>query len=475
MGLIKQALSTIGDAAKNAGKNIFTNALSSSKGVVNEQYLEYFYCDAILGDVLAVKGQKKDKKGMNKGSDNIISNGSMIVVNAGQCALIVDNGKVAELCAEPGEYIYDASTEPSIFYGNLGKSILASFAELGKRFTFGGEIPKDQRVYYINVNEVRNNLWGTSNPIPFYVQDPDTGFAGSIGIIANGEYTFHISDPIRFYTSISSNFTDTYTKKDLVSIMKSDFMTALQPAIASLSQRGVDANGVSRAIMYDQIPLKTADLVANLNSALSAKWGRLRGMEVIDVTFNHINPTPEDEKTLKDFQKTAVYSNNTRMLGARLGTAQANAMEAAASNTEAGPMMAFAGMNMAQMTGGLNSAQLFNIADQQGVSAPGQAQAAPNMVAAAAAGGWKCSCGTMNTAKFCSNCGSAKPADAAGWTCSCGAVNKGKFCAECGAKKPAGAPLYKCDKCGWEPEDPQNPPKFCPECGDVFDENDQVQ
>lgn len=475
MGLIKQALSTIGDAAKNAGKNIFTNALSSSKGVVNEQYLEYFYCDAILGDVLAVKGQKKDKKGMNKGSDNIISNGSMIVVNAGQCALIVDNGKVAELCAEPGEYIYDASTEPSIFYGNLGKSILASFAELGKRFTFGGEIPKEQRVYYINVNEVRNNLWGTSNPIPFYVQDPDTGFAGSIGIIANGEYTFHISDPIRFYTSISSNFTDTYTKKDLVSIMKSDFMTALQPAIASLSQRGVDANGVSRAIMYDQIPLKTADLVANLNSALSAKWGRLRGMEVIDVTFNHINPTPEDEKTLKDFQKTAVYTNNTRMLGARLGTAQANAMEAAASNTEAGPMMAFAGMNMAQMTGGLNSAQLFNMADQQGVPAPGQAQAAPNMVAAAAAGGWKCSCGTMNTAKFCSNCGSAKPADAAGWTCSCGAVNKGKFCAECGAKKPAGAPLYKCDKCGWEPEDPQNPPKFCPECGDVFDENDQVQ
>ena len=87
---------------------------------------------------------------------------------------------------------------------------------------------------------------------------------------------------------------------------------------------------------------------------------------------------------------------------------------------------------------------------------------------------WKCSCGTENTGKFCANCGSPKPAPAVGWTCSCGAVNKGKFCTQCGAKKPADAPLYKCDKCGWEPEDPHNPPKFCPQCGDPFNADDAI-
>ncbi|MBO6088810.1 MAG: SPFH domain-containing protein, partial [Lachnospiraceae bacterium] len=201
-----------------------------------------------------------------------------------------------------------------------------------------------------------------------------------------------------------------------------------------------------------------------LNERLSDKWGTMRGMEVIDVTFNTLKATEEDEARIKAFQDQAVYTN-VNMAAARMTTATANAMEAAASNENAGSVMAFAGLNMAQnAAGGMNAANLFAMGQQQPQAAPTQ-QAAPIL-------GWKCACGKDgNTGKFCAECGAKKP-EAAGWTCSCGAVNQGKFCPSCGAKKPEGAPMYKCDKCGWEPEDPMNPPKFCPECGDIFDEND---
>ena len=462
MGLIKSSLQQIGQAADNMAKGIINNALQTAGGVINDNlYLEYFICDAFDPNVLAVKGEKRDKKGHNKGNDNIISNGSMIVVNAGQCAIVVDNGQIAELCAEPGEYIYSASTEPSLFYGNLGENIKASFAQFGKRFAFGGELPKDQRVYYINIKEVRQNLWGTSNPIPFFISDQVSGFQGDINLMANGEYSFKISDPIRFYTNIATNFNDRYTKDDLKSIMRSDFMTALQPALGALSDYGV-------GIRYSAITTKTDILVEKLNEQLSKKWAELRGIVVVDVTFNSLKATDEDEARIKKFQDQAVYTN-VNMAAARMVDAQANAMEAAAANESAGPMMAFAGMNMAQMAGGgaNSAANLFAMGQQQQ-----QQQAAPQMAAPSQAPGWTCAkCGKGgNTGKFCAECGAPQPAD--GWTCSCGAVNKGKFCAECGKQKPAGAPLYKCDKCGWEPEDPMNPPKFCPECGDVFDEND---
>ena len=460
MGLIKTVIDSVGAQGKAAGVNMFNNILGSASTTVADQYLEYFYCDAISGDMLAVKGKNRLTQGNNKGSDKIISNGSIIEVNAGQAALIIDDGKVAEFCAEPGQYRYDQSSEPSIFYGNLGENILNTFKEIGKRFAFGGEISKTQRVYYITINEVRNNLWGTSNPIPFFISDQVTGFQGDISLIANGEYTFHISDHIRFYSFIAANFSgDSYSKKDLQSIMRSDFMTALQPALGALSDYGV-------GIRYSAITTKTPILVEKLNEQLSEKWGKLRGMEVLDVTFNSLKATEEDEKRIKQFQDTAVYTN-VNMAAARMTTATANAMEAAASNESTGPMMAFAGLNMAQQAGGgMNAANLYAMGQQQQQAAPQQMQAPIN--------GWKCSCGKDgNTGKFCAECGAKKPDDA-GWTCSCGSVNQGKFCANCGAKKPEGAPLYKCDKCGWEPEDPMNPPKFCPECGDVFDDNDKV-
>ncbi|MBO7374824.1 MAG: SPFH domain-containing protein, partial [Lachnospiraceae bacterium] len=269
------------------------------------------------------------------------------------------------------------------------------------------------------INEVRNNLWGTSNPIPFFISDQVTGFQGDISLIANGEYTFHISDPIRFYSFIAANFSgDSYSKKDLQSIMRSDFMTALQPALGALSDYGV-------GIRYSAITTKTPILVEKLNEQLSEKWGKLRGMEVLDVTFNSLKATEEDEKRIKQFQDTAVYTN-VNMAAARMTTATANAMEAAASNESTGPMMAFAGLNMAQQAGGgMNAANLYAMGQQQQQAAPQQMQAPIN--------GWKCSCGKDgNTGKFCAECGAKKPDDA-GWTCSCGSVNQGKFWANCGA------------------------------------------
>ena len=350
----------------------------------------------------------------------------------------------------------------------MGENLLHSFQELGRRISFGGETPREQRVYYINTLEVRENLWGTASTIPFFIHDQVTGFQGDINLMARGEYSFKISDPIRFYTSIASAFAGaTYTKKDLQSIMKSDFMQALQPAIGSLSDYGV-------GIRYSAITTKTDILVELINQKLEKKWGELRGMQVVDITFDSIKATEEDEKRIKQFQDTAVYTN-VNMAAARMTTATANAMEAAAANEQAGPMMAFAGMNMAQMTGGGNTANLFAMAQQQN-AAQAQQQAAAPAAAAPAADSWTCKCGTVNTSKFCSNCGEKKPlTDADGWTCECGTVNKGNFCQNCGNKRPAGAPLYKCDKCGWEPEDPTNPPKFCPECGDIFDDGDIVK
>ncbi len=459
MGLIKSTLSSMGNSVKDTFGNVLGGVSSAANTVLRDAAArEFFYCDAFPNDILIQKGRKRNQAGNNKGSDNIISNGSMVIVNEGQCMILVDQGKITEVCAEPGEFIYDASTEPSIFYGNLGENIKNSVIQFGKRISFGGEIPKDQRVYYINLLEIRNNLWGTAGTFPFFIHDKVTGFQGDINIMCNGEFTYTIVDPVRFYAFHAGNVVDEFNKKEIHSILRSEFMTAFQPALGTFSEVG---------LRYSQITTLTDKLTEQLNIQLSEKWGQLRGIKVASVTINTIKATPEDEERIKKFQDVAVYTN-VNMAAARMATAQANAMEAAASNEATGPMMAFAGMNMAQMTGGMNANSLFAMGQQQAPQAPVQP-----VGAVAAPAGWACACGTTgNTGKFCMNCGQAKPAPAEGWTCSCGAVNQGKFCQECGAKKPASAPLYKCDKCGWQPEDPTNPPKFCPECGDVFDDND---
>ena len=434
-----------------------TGAASSA---LADSWREYFYCESMNADVLIEKGQKRvGKKSSNtKGSDNLISNGSIIAVNDGQCMLIVEQGKVVEVCAEPGEFVWDSSTEPSIFYGKLGENIVNSFKQIGKRFTFGGDTAKDQRVYYVNTKELPGNKYGTANPVPFRVVDRNIGLDVDIAIRCHGEYSYKIVDPVLFYTNVTGNVEAAYNRDKIDSQLKTELMTALQPAFAKISDMG---------IRYSALPGHTMEIADALNEVLSKKWAELRGLAVVSFGVSSVTASEEDEKMIKELQKNAVLTNPA-MAAATLTAAQASAMQAAASNESTGPMMAFAGMNMANMAGGMNANTLYGMAAQQ--------QAAPQMAPQAApqAAGWMCACGQGgNTGKFCSNCGAPQPS-ADGWTCTCGTVNKGKFCSNCGGKKPAGAPVYKCDKCGWEPEDKSNPPKFCPECGDPFDDNDLV-
>ena len=457
-------------------------ALGAAGGAMADQWLEYFYCDSLPENVMAVKGQKRTsgRSSNTRGSDNIISNGSVIAVADGQCMIIVDQGKVTEFCAEPGEFKYDASTEPSLFYGKLGKNILDTFKNIGKRFTFGGEAPKDQRVYYFNTKELIGNKYGTPSPVPFRVVDQRAGIDIDIAIRCFGEYSYRICDPILFYTNVCGNVSGDYTRDRLESQLKTELLTALQPAFAKISEQG---------IRYSALPGHTMEMADALNDVLSSKWRNLRGLEIVSFGVSSVKASEEDEAMLKELQRNAAFMDPTRA-AAHLVGAQASAMQAAANNQNAGPAMAFMGMNMAGQAGGVNAQSLYQMGAQQQAApaaagwtcACGQSGITgkfcpncgkPKPAPAPAAGSWTCSCGATATGKFCPECGKPRPADT-GWTCSCGAVNKGKFCAECGKPKPAGTPKYKCDKCGWEPEDPTHPPKFCPECGDPFDEGDIV-
>ena len=426
-------------------------------GVLADQWKEYFYCPSMPADVIVIKGEKKvSKRSSNtKGTDNIISNGSVIVVNEGQCMIIVDQGKVVEICAEAGEYTYDQSTEPTIFEGDLKTNLKETLSTIGKRFTFGGEAPKDQRVYFVNLKELMGNKYGTPSPVPFRVVDTNIGLDMDISIRCFGEYSYHVTNPILFYTNVCGNVSESYRRSEIDAQLKSELLTALQPAFARISAMG---------IRYSELPGRTMEIADALNEVLSKKWRDLRGIEIVSFGVNSVNASEEDEAMIKELQRNAVF-RNANMAAAHMVGAQAEAMKAAASNPNAGSAMAFMGMNMANQAGGANVQALFNMGQQQSAA---QQQSQP----AAEKTGWVCSCGTENTGKFCVECGNPKPVQAAGWTCSCGTVNKGKFCMECGAKKPAGIPQYKCDKCGWEPADPTKPPKFCPECGDPFDDGD---
>ena len=437
MGLIKAGLGALG-------------------GVLADQWKEFFYCDAMDMDTLVVKGQKRTgrRSSNTKGSDNVISNGSGIAVADGQCMIIVEQGKVVEVCAEPGEYTYDTSTEPSIFAGSFGESLKNTFKAIGKRFTYGGDTGKDQRVYYFNTKEIMGNKFGTPSPIIFEVMNKRLGMSRTVNVRCNGVYSYTISDPLLFYTRVCGNVEQAYTRDIIDEQLKAEFISALQPAFGALAEQ---------ELRPAQIPAKANELKKAMNDALRAEWMD-RGIAVAKIALNPITLNPEDMKKIQDMEDSMTYGQNPFMMAGRMTEATANAMETAAGNT-AGAMTGFMGMGMAggAMGGGFNAAQNFFQAGQQ---------MAQQQAAAPAADGWKCSCGAMNTGKFCTECGNPKPAD--GWKCSCGAVNKGKFCPECGAKKPAGVPQYKCDKCGWQPADPTKAPRFCPECGDPFDAGDII-
>ena len=411
-------------------------AETSFKTLLGDQWREYFYCNSLDNDTLIVKGEKRvgEKSSNTKGAENIISNGALIAVNDGQCMIIVEQGAIVEVCAEPGEFVFDSSTEPSIFYGNLGENLVNSFKTFVKRFSFGGDTAKDQRIYYFNTKEILGNKYGTANPIPFRVYDKNIDLDMEIALRAHGEFSFRMMDPILFYKNIAGNVENSYKKSEIESQLRSELLTKLQPAFARIAESGV---------RYYQITAHTDELGQILNEMLSKSWGKHYGLEITAFGMSSVTAPEEDVEKIKELQKNAVFRNPT-MAAANLTSAQADAMRAAASNENAGPMMAFAGMNIANQAGGFNAGNLYamgaNQNGAQGSPAGNGAASAGNPSAQAeasqAAVGWTCTkCGhEHNLGKFCSECGTAKEEE---WICpECGhAGNLGKFCSECGHKK----------------------------------------
>ena len=389
-------------------------AVSAAGSTFSDQWKEYFYCDAIPSGIAAVRGHKKVRGlSSNRGDDNIISDGSVIAVADGQCMLIVDQGQVTDICAQPGEFRYDSKTEPSLFTGSLGDGLKNVFAAIGKRFTFGGQAAEDQRVYYINTKELPGNKYGTPSPIPFRVIDKNIGLDIDISVKCFGEYSLKITDPISFYTNVCSNFTDTYPISNLEGQLRAELLTALQPAFAKLSAQGV---------RYSEVPAHTAELADALNEELSKKWKELRGIEIVSFGVSSIKASEEDERMIKEAQRNGMYRDPT-MAAATLVGAQAQAMQDAAKNTN-GAAMGFMGMNMAQNAGGVNAGQLY----EAGAAKASQPAAAEK---------WICpNCHAENSGKFCSNCGTPKPASDVWYCPNCGTKNTGKFCSNCGTKKP---------------------------------------
>ena len=406
-------------------------ALGAAGGVLGDQWKEFIYCEGMPADVLMTKGRKRTssqgRSSNTTAEDNVISNGSVIVVNNGQCMMIVENGKVVDVCAEPGQYTYDQSSEPSLFTGGLNKdSVVAVFKQVGRRFTFGGDPGKDQRVYFFNTKEIIGNKYGTPSEIPFRTVDDTTHLSLTVRIRCFGEYSYRIMDPILFYTHVVGNESDEYRRSQIDSQLKSELLTALQPAFAKISAQRID---------YTELPGRTFELADALNEVLSKRWRELRGIEIVSFGVNSVKANEEDEAKIQKIQMGMATANPAMAAGV-LADAQADFLRSVGTNEGGGPAMAFMGMGM----------------------------------------GWDCRCGQKgNTGKFCINCGNPKPEPAAGWSCpSCGTVNQGRFCMNCGTKKPADAPLYRCDKCGWQPPDPHHPPKFCSQCGNPFDDNDKM-
>ena len=457
----------------------FSGAVSSAFA---DQWKEYFYCEALPVDVLVEKGQKRvnGKKSSNtKGSDNIISDGSIVVVNDGQCMIIVDQGKVVEFAAEPGAYKVDCKAESSIFSGSFGQRVIGLFKTIGRRFTYGGDTGSDQRVYYFNTKEILDNKFGTPNPVPFRVVDNNVGIDIDVAVRCNGAFSYKVTNPILFYQNVCGNITQAYTRSQIDGQLKTEFISALQPAFGRLSELQLRPN---------QIMTHLTDLENALNEVLDEKWGSLRGVEVISVALGSVTLPKEDEDLIKELQRKNVYARNQAMAGATLVEAQAEAMKAAAGNAN-GAAMGFYGLNMAAGAGAnMNAQQYFDAANQQkqqqqaadgwvcpkcGAHATGKFCPECGTQKPAAQGAWTCpKCGAQATGKFCPECGTPKPAAEGSWKCpKCGAEVTGKFCPECGTKKPE-ARRIKCNKCGWEPADPNNIPKFCPECGDPINEED---
>ena len=348
-------------------------AFGAASGVAADQWLEYFNCEALAPTIIAVKGRKwVNSHGRPvPGSDNIISNGSKIAVADGQCMVIVEQGRILDVCAEPGEYTFNSGTEPSFFGGGAFKdNASGALRNTWERFKFGGQPGKDMRVYFFNTKELVGNNYGTPNPVPFRVVDTNIGLDVDIAIRFFGQYSYRVSDPILFYTNVAGNFPAAYTRQQIEGQLKAELLAALQPAIARISALGV---------RYSALPGHTTELAEALNEVLAPKWRDLRGLTIVSLAVASVSASAADEQMIKDLQRTAVLRDPT-MAAATLAGSQARALEAAAAN-EAGAMMGFMGLGLAHgATGGTTPASLYAMGQKQPPPDTGHPTPAPSHV-----------------------------------------------------------------------------------------------
>ena len=413
---------------------LISAAVSSVSGVLSDSWKEVIEPDDMSDSTLLVKGVAVKKGSNKKGTDNYVSNGSVIHVYPNTLMLLMDGGKIVDYSAQEGYYEVNNSSAPSIFNGELKDSV----KETWKRFQFGGVPSQKQYVYYINTAEIKGIKFGTRNPVNYF----DNFYNAELFLRAHGSYSIKITDPIKFFTEFAPKGTDRIEIKDLSEQLFNEFMDDLQSAINQMSVDGVRISAITS---------KSRELSKYMADVLDADWNDLRGIEVCSVGLASISYDDESKALINMRNKGAMMSDPTIREGF-VQSSVAQGMQAAGSNTS-GAANAFMGMGM-----GMNAAGGFmSAASQTNAAQMAQQQAAQQAAQQnQAANGWKCSCGTVNTGNFCSGCGSKKPENTS-WTCSCGTTNTGRFCSNCGSPKPAGEWVCSCGT--------KNTGNFCSGCG----------
>lgn len=431
---------------------IIRAAFEAVRGGLADQWLEVFEAGDMGDTTVMTTGVKvrTDKRNRNiKGTEDIVTDGSIIHVYPNQFMILTDGGKVVDYSAEPGYYKVDNKTSPSLFNGQFGEALKDTFG----RIKYGGTTPYSQKVIFINLQEIKNIAFGTVNPVNYF----DATYNAELFLRAHGYYSIRIVDPMKFYAEAIPKNRSRVDITDINKLYLSEFLTALQTAINKMSADGIKISNVTS---------KTMELAQYLSDVLDDTWTAKRGMIIESVGINSISYDEESRKLINMRNQGAMLSDPTIREGYVQGSI-ADGLKAAGSNPS-GAMAGFMGIGMGMQSAGAfmgAASQTNQFQMQQQMQQPQQAQNA-------GAASWLCSCGASNTGRFCMNCGKPKAADGQ-WKCSCGAISEGKFCPQCGNRKPETvAKTYKCNKCGWQPSDPSNPPKFCPECGDPFNEQD---
>ena len=408
-------------------------AISSVSGTLADSWKEVIEPDEMDTETLIVKGVTVKQGSNRKGTDNYVTNGSVIHVFPNTIMLLMDGGKIVDYCAEEGYYQVNNSSAPSLFNGDLKETLKDTW----QRFQFGGGAPQRQYVYYINTAEIKGIKFGTRNPVQYF----DNFYNAELFLRAFGTYSVKITDPIKFFTEYAPKGTDSVKVKDLTEQLFSEFMDALQTAINQMSVDGV---------RISQITSKSRELSKYMASTLDEDWNALRGIEVCSVGIASITYDDESKKLISMRNQGAMMSDPTVREGF-VQSAVAQGMQSAGANTSgAGNAFMAMGMGMNAAGGFMNSASQTNAMQMQ-------QQAAAQQAAAQSANTWSCSCGATNTGNFCNNCGAKKPAPAGTWTCSCGATNTGNFCNNCGAKRPSADWTCSCGNV--------NTGNFCNNCG----------